>query len=671
MAAWSGRWPAGLLFAFIITFLCCRASPLLSQPEFSLLDKWFQLRPPRQVHPDIALIGIEIEEIEAFREQKLRGQQPLNCTCAIMRRDQLAEGLRAVKAAGSKVLALDIVFEVPCHEHDRVLQQALELPRETVVVSCTNPTPGKFNFLETASFQRLKRPLISSPVLYNPRGVVHGVRLIQRDPLANSPAAVTLSRVRPPLALACYAAYRGRYNDLPEATSDTEVTCAGASIPVWLCESILLLPAQKSREEDRESKHALLINWAGNMGSFPLYSMRSVLEATPKERQEWFQGKIVIIGSMQDQQLAPVGQPAREVKYPLLSQAGSKAMTGMEVHANALNTVMQERYLVPVAPWLVCLLMFGASFATIVAFRYLHPSRAVAVVLGELLVITLAAAYLLRLDYWLYSFIPLVAIFLSGISGAVWANVCGRRTTANLERHLEARDAVTTTLVHDLKQPLAAINSLAQVLRMQHQAGGATLTPELVQRIQQQVQMTLGDIDELLVADPNQELPLQLKSFDLAALAHDLATTQALKSPVHAVEVQSPEEGVWVEADPRYLGRALNNLMDNAIKYWPGGGTITVEVKREPGQVSIRVVDEGLGISPEGQARLFSRFQRAVPEGLSIPGTGIGLFSVRRIMQAHGGSVGVVSAPGEGSVFTLTLPLSAANDMPAPESHTG
>jgi signal transduction histidine kinase len=114
-----------------------------------------------------------------------------------------------------------------------------------------------------------------------------------------------------------------------------------------------------------------------------------------------------------------------------------------------------------------------------------------------------------------------------------------------------------------------------------------------------------------------------------------------------------------VRADARYLGRALSNLMDNAIKYWPDGGTVVVEIRREPGQVRIRVIDHGLGIAPEAQARLFNRFQRAVPAGIDIPGTGIGLFSVKRIVEAHGGTVHLISAPGEGSIFMMTLPLPA------------
>jgi signal transduction histidine kinase len=84
---------------------------------------------------------------------------------------------------------------------------------------------------------------------------------------------------------------------------------------------------------------------------------------------------------------------------------------------------------------------------------------------------------------------------------------------------------------------------------------------------------------------------------------------------------------------------------------------VVVEIACEPDQATIRVIDGGMGIAAEDQARLFSRFQRAVPAGIDVPGTGIGLFSVKRIVEAHGGTVHLVSAPGEGCIFTMIFPL--------------
>jgi signal transduction histidine kinase len=150
---------------------------------------------------------------------------------------------------------------------------------------------------------------------------------------------------------------------------------------------------------------------------------------------------------------------------------------------------------------------------------------------------------------------------------------------------------------------------------------------------------------------------LGLEALEVAALARDLATAQSLRSQLHRVEVRAPEAGVWVEADRRYLTRALSNLMDNAIKYWPSGGTVVVEIASDAHEATIRVIDHGIGIAAEDQPRLFSRFQRAVPEGVNIPGTGIGLFSVKRIVEAHGGTVNLLSATGQGSIFTIVLPL--------------
>ncbi|GAH79947.1 unnamed protein product, partial [marine sediment metagenome] len=156
--------------------------------------------------------------------------------------------------------------------------------------------------------------------------------------------------------------------------------------------------------------------------------------------------------------------------------------------------------------------------------------------------------------------------------------------------------------------------------------------------------------------DPARELPLQRQEFDLAALARDLAVAQSTKSSVHEVEVRAPADGVLLTADPRYLGRALSDLMDNAIKYWPEGGTVIVEVRPRDTDVVIRVIDRGLGMTEEQKARIFGRFQRAVPEGLRIAGTGIGLYSVKRIADAHEGTIEAESEPGLGSTFILTIP---------------
>ncbi|MHB8995023.1 MAG: sensor histidine kinase [Armatimonadota bacterium] len=656
-----------LILALLITFICCRASSFhpLSIPEFRLLDTWLHLRPARPVDPSIALIAVDAQQLDDFRktrDSEGRGQlqsRPL-CTCATIGRDSIAKTINLLKQAKARVVGLDLVFELPCPRHDRALLQALDDSPGTdmVLVSGTKPTPGRFNFTDMPAFLALEEPpLVASPVLYNPQGVIRAVRLIQEDvPAPEQPA---LSRIRPPLAAAMYLASVGRAQDLPEARPDDvhAVTCGDLTVSVLHSEQVFLLSPLMSSRFTPKAQQAMLINWAGpGWGRYPMYSMAEVLRARPKQLQRWFGGKLVLIGSSADRQLAPMGVGSPTAERPLIDQSAEQAMAGLEIHANALDTLLQGRFIRPVPVYVIWLLMFLSVLVTLYHFRCLVTWRAVVVALLQLGLIFAIAAIGIRYDYWVHSAIPAVCVFLSAICGAILGRSEARHTAEGLASDLEARDAVTTTLVHDLKQPLAAINILAQVLRSQEQSAEGP-APELIERIQQQVQVALGDIDELLVTDSGREIPLRLEDFDVAALARDLATAQSLRSRLHEVEVRAPKEGVWLQADGRYLGRALNNLMDNAIKYWPEGGTVVVEISCDRDEATIRVIDGGMGIAPEQQARLFGKFQRAVPAGINIAGTGIGLFSVKRIIEAHGGTVHLVSAPGEGSIFTIFIPL--------------
>lgn len=659
--------PLSLILALLITFICCRASSLqpFSSPEFRLLDTWLHLRPARAVDPAIALIAVDAQQLNDFRERRDRegrGQpqsRPL-CTCATIGRDSIAQTVNLLKQAKASVVGLDLLFELPCPRHDQVLLQALSSSPGTdvVLVSGTKPTPGRFNFTDMPAFLALKEPpLVASPVLYNPNGVVRAVRLIQQD--APAPEQPAPSRIRPPLAAAMYLASVGRAEDLPEAQPDDvhEVRCGDLAVPVLHSERVFLLSPLMSRRLTPKAQQAMLINWAGpGWGRYPLYSMAAVLQARPEQLQKWFGGKLVLIGSSADRELAPMGVGSQAAGGPLIDQSAEQAMAGLEIHANALDTLLQRRFIRPVPAYVIWLLMFLSVLVTLYHFRCLMTWRAVVVALLELGLIFTTAAVGIRYGYWFYSAIPAVCVFVSAICGAILGRSEARQTAEGLASDLEARDAVTTTLVHDLKQPLVAINLLAQGLRAQGKLAEG-IAPELIERIQQQVQVALGDIDELLVTDSGRAIPLRLEEFEVASLARDLATAQSLRSRLHKVEVRAPEEGVRLKADPRYLGRALNNLMDNAIKYWPEGGTVVVEISHDRQQATIRVIDGGMGIAAEDQSRLFSKFQRAVPDGVSVPGTGLGLFSVKRIVEAHGGTVQVVSSPGEGAIFTMFFPL--------------
>ena len=115
-------------------------------------------------------------------------------------------------------------------------------------------------------------------------------------------------------------------------------------------------------------------------------------------------------------------------------------------------------------------------------------------------------------------------------------------------------------------------------------------------------------------------------------------------------------EPVEVQADVLLMTRVLNNLIANAFRYGKDGGHVSVTVRRENGWAVLAVRDDGIGIAPEQQERIWQRFYQVDPARSGGEGTGLGLYMVRQIARLHGGTAAVKSAPGQGSTFTVRIP---------------
>jgi signal transduction histidine kinase len=114
--------------------------------------------------------------------------------------------------------------------------------------------------------------------------------------------------------------------------------------------------------------------------------------------------------------------------------------------------------------------------------------------------------------------------------------------------------------------------------------------------------------------------------------------------------------------DPNRIDQVLNNLLSNAIKYSPGGGTITISAWRGPTELGFDVRDNGMGMSEEDTARIFTKFFRSGEVRRSaIPGVGLGMSIAREIVEGHGGDISCISVPGSGTTFTVTLPVTPAD----------
>jgi signal transduction histidine kinase len=665
----TARWLASaVIIALIATLIVCRISGSLSPLEFSLLNKWFALRPARTPDASIVLVGIDRRDVDSFREVR-----PDDCTCGSVSRADLGAAISKIKSAGASVVVLDLMLKHRCpvgrdktddrKPHDTALVAALEMPGETILVVEPSPNPDAVYFTSPADYF-LGPPatgrIVASPLLYDPGGLIRGVCLVQVG--APSVMAQKMSeplnlvgRVLAPLSLAAYAASRGHACDVAELIHRHHVRCADTEIPVWPCSRIHLLdPIMPAPEKHR---CAMLINWVGPPGTFPTYALRDVIAEDERTLTDLMRNRIVLIGSIAERLNTPWLGPATR-RAGQVDQRGSLTMSGLEAHANALDTMVTRRFLQPVSSPVMWVIIFTACLMTAIAVRSLSTWKAFVAMAGGIGALLVIAACMIRFDIWVYSAMPALAVMITGMLTGLYSYASSRRETAELVMEAEARDVATATMVHDLKQPLTAIDGLASVIQMVQETTDADeQSPELVGRIKRQVERALSDIDALLIADPDTELHLSRTHFDIVALARDLGVGHGARSPVHDVEVTGPAKGVWVYGDAGYIARAFGNLMDNAIKYSPDGGTIMISVGAVGAQAIVHVSYHGMGISHEDLEGVFERYQRAVPEGCTIAGTGIGLFSVKRIIEAHGGSVEVQSESGVGSTFTFTLPL--------------
>jgi PAS domain S-box-containing protein len=167
----------------------------------------------------------------------------------------------------------------------------------------------------------------------------------------------------------------------------------------------------------------------------------------------------------------------------------------------------------------------------------------------------------------------------------------------------------------------------------------------------------LGNLLELSRAQA-ERLVLHAEAIDVKRVIQEAIEGVKRQSSAHQFVVHAPQKLPPVYADPLRLERILYNLLENAVKYSPQGGEIKVSVQPEKEQLVIGVSDQGVGISPADQAKLFAPFQRleeSRPGGAR--GVGLGLLVCQRLVEAHGGRIWVESEPGRGSTFFFTLPL--------------
>lgn len=225
----------------------------------------------------------------------------------------------------------------------------------------------------------------------------------------------------------------------------------------------------------------------------------------------------------------------------------------------------------------------------------------------------------------------------------------------SLEQAEHRRKALTADIAHELRTPLAVQRAHLEAL----QDGIYDLTPENLAAIQEQNQVLtrlVEDLRTLALADAG-ELALERTPTDLAALLERVVarfSPQAGEGDVN-LSLVLEESNLTRSLDPQRIEQILNNLLSNAIRYTPEGGTIYIRLFTEGDDVLITVRDTGPGIPDEALPHLFDRFYKVDKSRRQHSGTGLGLSIARNLAQAHGGDLSASNHPRGGAVFTLRL----------------
>ncbi|MGY1811632.1 sensor histidine kinase [Blastococcus sp. SYSU D00820] len=271
---------------------------------------------------------------------------------------------------------------------------------------------------------------------------------------------------------------------------------------------------------------------------------------------------------------------------------------------------------------------------------------------------------------------------LNGMLARIESSFAAQRASEEQARASESRmRRFVADASHELRTPLTSIRGFAELYRQ-----GAVRDPEETARLMQRIESEgarMGVLveDLLQLARLDQQRPLTITPVDLAEVAgdavHDARAVQPDR-PLELVLDPSLTEVPVVLGDEARLRQVIGNLVTNALVHTPPDAPVTVTIAEEPGSgpagegsadddggfLVVRVADGGPGLAPEDAARVFERFYRADPSRARVAGgTGLGLTIVASLVQAHGGTVDLRTAPGEGAVFTVRLPRSGP---PAP-----
>ncbi|MEA3549386.1 MULTISPECIES: sensor histidine kinase [Pseudarthrobacter] len=294
------------------------------------------------------------------------------------------------------------------------------------------------------------------------------------------------------------------------------------------------------------------------------------------------------------------------------------------------------------------LLVFGADRKTLVPVEERPVRRAV---LGETFT-----------DYlvWLGSgsdqrAVVTTARAMKDDDGAFAGSVVAFSDVTDLVNALTAKDEFVASVSHEFRTPLTSILGYVELLLADEPAKAQREMLEVIRRNSERLLTLVSD----LLSSRNGQLIVTPEAVNVAELVRSSVSSATPRAAAAGVvlQAQTPER-LEAHVDGARISQVLDNLVSNAIKYSPDGGSVLVSLEQEDGHLACRITDTGMGMSPEDASEVFAKFFRSsTVRRTAIPGVGLGLPISKAIIEAHGGTIGVDSTLGEGTTFTFRVPV--------------
>ena len=374
-----------------------------------------------------------------------------------------------------------------------------------------------------------------------------------------------------------------------------------------------------------------------------------------------FRDKAVFIG-VSDKKPFKAG----DTYYTVFSQADGLDLSGVEIAATAFGNLLERRTIKPPSVWMCFFIigLFGACFAVICIM--LEPMISLLVIL-ILAVIYLIVAYKLFSSYslWYPIIIPLtIQAPVAFILAIMWNNINARKLKLAHEQLLEMnrlKSMFLSHVSHELKTPLTSIKGFVDNMTSGLTGDIGEKQLDYLRRIRNNTDRLTRMIANLLDVSRIESGMEQLdcRPVSVCNLVHDSVIQLQLMADSRQIdlEVCCKDPSLRVMADPDKIIEVITNLVDNAIKYTPAGGRISINARLQgTDKVMLSVADTGIGIPTEDISGLFKPFHRSIHTENHPKGLGLGLSIVRHIVELHKGSITVSSEIDKGTEFRVLLP---------------